>query len=39
MKKGKARSIIMLSKTDNTVTSLNNLTDDITVISNDNANI
>ena len=39
MKKGKARSIIMLSKTDNTATSLNNLTDDITILSNDNANI
>ena len=39
MKKGKARSILMLSKADNTVTSLNNLTDDITILSNDNANI
>ena len=37
--KGKSWPNIMLKGTDETVTSLNNLTDDITVLSNDNANI
>ena len=38
MKKGKAIPILQV-KADKTVTSLNNLTDDITILSNDNANI
>ena len=37
--KGKSWPNIMHSKDDGTVTSLNNLTDDITILSNDNANI
>ena len=37
--KGKSWPNIMHSKADKTVTSLNNLTDDITILSNDNANI
>ena len=39
MKKGKAIPILQIVKADKTVTSLNSLTDDVTVLSNDNANI